>query len=264
MKVFMSWSGQQSYAVADALGDYLRRVIQSLEPFLSSEIGKGARWNDEVAGHLEARKVGVVCLTPSNLTSPWVLFEAGALSKLRDGHVCTFLSGLKPSQIEPPLGIFQATQDNQEDILKLLRTVNAIARREGESKLGDEELVEFANAWWPTLEKRLKEAAALEASSDAPVRESREILEEILAIVRSTDRRMHLDRVALSVADLPSWAPPEDGSALANALANIKLRNAARFMNDEGVPAAAKSSLHRAISNYVLGPAEREGEEQGP
>jgi len=82
MRVFISWSGEHSGEVAKALQQWLPRVLQAVRPWLSSaSIDPGARWSDEVAGALEELNFGILCLTPENLTSAWLLFEAGALSK---------------------------------------------------------------------------------------------------------------------------------------------------------------------------------------
>ena len=98
MKVFLSWSGQRSKAVADLLAKWTPHVIQAVEPWISSAIDKGARWQSETAARLEDVKVGIVCLTPGNLSEPWILFEAGALSKTTGSSVCTFLFDLYPSR----------------------------------------------------------------------------------------------------------------------------------------------------------------------
>ena len=82
MKVFISWSGHRSGAVASALQLWIPRVIQFVRPWISSQsIDAGSRWSSEIAGALEETRLGVICLTSENLSSPWILFEAGALSK---------------------------------------------------------------------------------------------------------------------------------------------------------------------------------------
>lgn len=69
MKVFISWSGPRSKAVAEALRDWLPDVMQALKPWVSSEdIRKGKQWNLELTRELEGTHVGVICLTPENLT----------------------------------------------------------------------------------------------------------------------------------------------------------------------------------------------------
>ena len=94
--MFLSWSGDRSKAVAEGLGGWLVQVIQAVEPWISSGIEKGARWESEIAERLDEAKVGIVCLTSGNLTPPWILFEAGALSKTKDSYVCTFLLDVTP------------------------------------------------------------------------------------------------------------------------------------------------------------------------
>jgi hypothetical protein len=131
MKVFLSWSGQRSKAVADVLAKWTPHVIQAVEPWISSAIDKGARWQSETAARLEDVKVGIVCLTPGNLSEPWILFEAGALSKTTGSSVCTFLLDLTPADIAPPLAQFQHTTFQKEDVLKVADHQSACLRNWG-------------------------------------------------------------------------------------------------------------------------------------
>ena len=126
MNIFLSWSGQTSRQIALALRDWLPKVIQAIDPWISSEdIEKGARWSAGVATELKATKAGVVCVTPDNQEAPWLNFEAGALSKTVDREmVCTYLFRLKPSEVTGPLAQFQHTLANKEDTLRMLATLN--------------------------------------------------------------------------------------------------------------------------------------------
>jgi hypothetical protein len=82
MDIFISWSGPRSRAVTEALTEYLPMIVNAFSPWLSSaDIDKGARWNSDLAAALATSKAGIICLTPNNLTAPYVLFESGALSK---------------------------------------------------------------------------------------------------------------------------------------------------------------------------------------
>jgi hypothetical protein len=67
-----------------------------VKPWMSSEnILAGARWNPEVVGHLSKTRFGVICVTPENLSSPWLVFEVGALAKtIEETYVCPYLVGL--------------------------------------------------------------------------------------------------------------------------------------------------------------------------
>lgn len=98
MKVFISRSGTRSKSVAEALQKWLRLVIQAVDPGISTEMAKGTKWGPEIADRLEESKVGIICLTRDNLTAPWILFEAGAISKSKDAHVCTFLLDVQPAK----------------------------------------------------------------------------------------------------------------------------------------------------------------------
>ena len=186
MDVFISWSGERSRAAAEALRGWLPKIINAIKPWLSSEdIDKGARWGTDVATRLEAAKAGIICLTPSNLHSDWILFEAGALSKtLKNTFVCPFLIGLTPSDVKPPLAQFQATRAEKEDVLKLLKTLNSAL---GDNALPEAHIDEAFEVWWPKLESQLKALPAEDAKTK-PHRPDRELLEEILALVRNQSR----------------------------------------------------------------------------
>ena len=85
MKVFMSWSGSLSRRAAEILRDWLPNVLQAIEPWMSTDdIEKGTRWSLDVATELSKAKVGILCVTSDNLDSPWLYFEAGALSRAMD------------------------------------------------------------------------------------------------------------------------------------------------------------------------------------
>ena len=110
MKVFISWSGSKSQHVAEALREWLPDVINSVEPFVSSEdIHAGARWQRELASQLDLSNFGIVCVTRENQAEPWLNFEAGALAKAVDvSRLIPLAIDLKPSDVELPLGEFQA------------------------------------------------------------------------------------------------------------------------------------------------------------
>jgi hypothetical protein len=98
--IFISWSGDRSKAIAETLKDWLPRVLQSARPWLSTrDIEKGTRSLSEMNKALGGMGFGITCLTPENRQAPWILFEAGALSKTFDddkSRLWTYLlAGLK-------------------------------------------------------------------------------------------------------------------------------------------------------------------------
>ena len=61
MRVFLSWSGEQSHKVALALKDWLPDVIQTLDTWIStSDIDKGESWFSAISESLvKAEGMGV-------------------------------------------------------------------------------------------------------------------------------------------------------------------------------------------------------------
>ena len=81
MKVFISWSGERSMFVAAALREWLTMMVQSVDPWMSKvDLKAGGKWNPELEKELSQAVYGVSCVTRSNRTAPWLLFEAGALT----------------------------------------------------------------------------------------------------------------------------------------------------------------------------------------
>jgi hypothetical protein len=72
--------------LAQALHGWLPLVLHYVKPWLSdADVSAGDRWATVVAKELEISNFGVICVTPENINSPWVLFEAGALAKGMQG-----------------------------------------------------------------------------------------------------------------------------------------------------------------------------------
>lgn len=186
MDVFISWSGERSGAAAKALRDWLPKIINAIKPWLSSaDIDKGARWSTDIASRLEIAKAGIICLTPSNLHSDWILFEAGALSKtLKNTFVCPLLIGLEPTDIKGPLAQFQTTRATKEELLPLLKTLNGAL---GDSALPDSHIDEAFEVWWPKLHDQFSKLPP-DGSTNVPSRTERDLLDEILQYVRNQSR----------------------------------------------------------------------------
>jgi hypothetical protein len=189
MKIFISWSGNTSRAVAVALRQWLPSVLQIVQPYVSSEdIEKGARWSAEIARELNDTAFGVICVTKDNVGSPWLNFEAGALSKSVDtSRVSPFLLDLRTADLVGPLSQFQATLPQLEDVTRLVRSINSSTERPvDETRLG-----RSVEMWWPELEEQLKAIRSEEGPAEAePHRESTDMIEELLEITRGIQRRL--------------------------------------------------------------------------
>jgi hypothetical protein len=223
MNVFISWSGERSRFVAQHLRDWLPMVIQAAKPWMSvNDIAAGMRWGVEVAGKLQDAKVGIICLTPENLHAPWLHFEAGALSKtLDDSFVCPYLVEVSPSEIVGPLAQFQAKNADKEGTRAVVQMINKAIG----ATLPSEVLNSTFDKWWLELEDQLKKIPAQQGPKDR-LRKDRDILEEILIMVRSMNRPNRPVVVSPEAAHLRiNTYPPEVrvGPAEPRAIADLRV-----------------------------------------
>lgn len=190
METFISWSGPRSKLVAEAIRAWLPKVIQSARPWMSAEdIDAGARWLSDVSGTLNQAKVGIICVTPENQHNPWLLFEAGALSKtLEQTRVCPLTFEMSPGQIKGPLSQFQANELNRIGIGKVLKTINESVGIE--RAINSSALDEIIDVWWPKLEEQLR--GIPEEFAPPPARGVSDQLEELLVLSREQLRRENL------------------------------------------------------------------------
>lgn len=189
MEIFVSWSGKRSHSLGVALRSWLPKGMNAVRPWISShDIDKGARWNTEIATRLEASSFGIICLTPENLHSDWLLFEAGAIGKrFETSLVCPLLLDLDPSDIEFPLAQFQATRVNKTELRNLVITINSLL---GEHALSQSHLDEAFEVWWPRLEDELQKLPGEHV--ERVIRTDRAILEEVLALTRAQSGYINL------------------------------------------------------------------------
>jgi hypothetical protein len=104
--VFISWSGDQTRKVAEALRDGLRWSMQNAKPWVSSQdIKLGDLWFGKLREKLDL-KAGVVLVTPDNHSKPWLTFEAGALlgGIHKSGFIYPLLIGFPKGQVSLPVG----------------------------------------------------------------------------------------------------------------------------------------------------------------
>lgn len=190
MKVFISWSGQRSRYLAEALRNWLPRVVQSIRPWMSDEdITAGSRWLNDISTELKDTKIGILCVTPENQANPWLVFEAGALSKtVEQPFVCPLLFDMSPGQLTGPLTQFQAVSFDRNGFQRLLTNLNGAP---GHTPLPEGDLLEIFDVWWPKLESKLQTVP--QADTNAVEKRSQEdLLEEILNNSREQLRRENL------------------------------------------------------------------------
>src|ERR1700761_2612276 len=202
MKIFLSWAGEESRQLAIIFESWLKKVLQSSKPWMSTNITKGEGWDKEIHIGLNDTKIGILFLTKESIESKYLHYEAGAISNVPESLVCTFLFGIKNTDVKQPLSRFQATQNNKEDVFKLVSNINTKIQALGGLSLDINQLAEIYEIMWPILETKIKEIKVNSTNSTAtttitPIRTERDILEEILNIVREKDREREnsLERV---------------------------------------------------------------------
>lgn len=155
MRVFISWSGARSSAIADALKTWLGALIPGLDFFHSADIEKGRHWFPDLVGALESCGAGLFCLTPEAMRSPWMLFEAGAIANRSDHpSVFSYLYGV--TDVAGPFSHFQTTSHEKGDARHLAK---ALARLLGE-RAEKAALDSFEEAW-PSFDRQVRQAALL-------------------------------------------------------------------------------------------------------
>jgi hypothetical protein len=188
MKLFISWSGPVSQQIAEVLHWWLKLILPSVKPFITtSDLDKGARWQTKIAGELEESNYGLACLTADSLDSQWLAFEAGALSKHLDGRVATVLfGGITASDVRYPLGMFQATVFEREDVRRLIGHIDGAV--EEQHQRGAAQLDAVFPKFWPELKQQiegiLKDAAAAGAAAP-PAPDTVAMMQEMMAMLRA-------------------------------------------------------------------------------
>ncbi|NED11288.1 toll/interleukin-1 receptor domain-containing protein [Streptomyces sp. SID9124] len=193
MKVFLSWSGDRSKAMAEFLQNWLPDVIQAIDPWISSRnIPQGSRPLPSIADELASCNFGIVCVTPENRSSEWINFEAGALSKMLDDSVVVpLLLDIEKAQVTGPLSQFQMTLSTARDeVFKLVSDMNG---RLGDMALAPDRLDRSFDQNWPSLMKELgsitlrRDPQKLQPEKERSVDD---LLEEVLLLARRQERRL--------------------------------------------------------------------------
>jgi hypothetical protein len=187
MQIFLSWSGERSRSVALALRDWIPMLLQSTQPWLSDrDIAAGDRWAIEIGKRLEECQFGIICLTRDNTTAPWVLFEAGALSKaLTSSSVCPYLLDVDFQEISGPLSQFQAKKADPASTRELIEAIN----NKLPTPVPQPRLAELFEVLWPKLSAKLVAIPAM-GQREPRLRSQPEILEELVGSIRRLDHRV--------------------------------------------------------------------------
>ena len=220
MKVFLSWSGDKSQRVAQEFSSWAPLVLQAVKPWISSrDIDRGSIWFTEITEQLKDTNFGVLFVTRENQAKPWLLFEAGALSKgLADNRVCTVLVDLAVSEIEAgsPFQQLNHTKIDRDGTLRLIKTMN---KKLASNDVQENMLEKTFDALWPSFEEKVEEALRLAPPHAAEDRKEKDILNDILEIVLTLNRRLPTQ----SVSREPRYILPQHARLLIERLSETNL-----------------------------------------
>lgn len=186
MDVFISWSGEKSKALAQALAEWLPNVVQAADPWLSVDsLTSGVRWTPELTSRLQDTNFGILAITPESVNEPWLVYEAGAISKMSGAKLVPVVMGVDKAIIGP-LGQFQARDVSREDLLVLCRDVNLAC---GSAAIPESRVSKQFDRCWDEVESALAEVSKIADATGTVApgarRESPEMVEEILLRVRA-------------------------------------------------------------------------------
>jgi hypothetical protein len=158
MKIFVSWSGNVGRGVAEALDEFIPKLLPGCELWVSTQVKAGWDWQGVIASKIEESALGILCLTRRRLHSPWPLFEAGALWKSNSAEktqrVIPYLIGFTQENLPAPLQTFQAVTADRGGTLELVRSIASLMGLEEHDKaLGRR----FAQRW-AAFDRRLQKA----------------------------------------------------------------------------------------------------------
>lgn len=197
MKIFLSWSGNESKQLAAIFKEWLPNVLQFVEPYMSAkDISLGERWNNSITGNLHESSFGLIFVTPTNINAPWINYEAGALSKTFDSKVVPILYNADVMILnEGPLKQFQSAKNlEKESIYSLLQSIN---NANNELKLEEQRLEKAFDMWWKELEDCIngivKDTPTAEGSGTQEPSE-KEILSVIYSKLTEQEKLLKMNR----------------------------------------------------------------------
>ena len=196
MKIFISWSGERSKAIALALRDWLKMLLQETQPWMSAhDMDKGVKWIQELGTQLKECNFGICCLTPENQDDSWLHFEAGAVSKPGEAaRMYTLLYEMEYSDVHYPLASFQHTKLDKGDMRKLVGDINKSLKVQLETPALDE----LFNVLWEKFEAKLKKVPPVKGAPKE-TRSPNDMIPEILELVRGLANRDNDSRALVNI-----------------------------------------------------------------
>jgi ribosome-binding protein aMBF1 (putative translation factor) len=182
----------------------------------------------------------ILCLTPANLHSRWIHFEAGAVSRLDQGRVSALLLEVSPTQIEFPLQQFQHTRLTKRDVWQLVRDLNGLCR----TPLDEARLRKSFDRQYPDVEaelEKLRKTLAQEQEGQAePARTTESILSDMLAVQQGLASKLQTIQARIRGLESPRLPSVLSSGRRARRIAN----STRRYMIDQRVGRRLREIRH--------------------
>lgn len=180
MTVFISWSGDRSKQVALVLKKRLGHVLQGIETFMSDEdIPSGTQWFAKIGNQLQEASFGIICVTPDNLNSPWLHFEAGAIgNQAEPTRVAPIAIDMKKETLPEPLGSFNAVDLTLDGFRRLVSSLHDSLQHNAPLPV----VLEAAEYQWGLMETELEVPGGV--AQPAPKFDVEQVLIEMRGILR--------------------------------------------------------------------------------
>jgi hypothetical protein len=151
---FISWSGDESRLIAEALKEFFSFALPNPTLFVASrDLQAGEVWFTEIADRLDACDIGGIVVTPQNINKPWLHFEAGAISK-RVGRSAAIplLCGVANGELAgTPLAQLQALTVSELNMRKLTSRLNDLL----ELGVSESHIDSTFPVWWERYSGRI-------------------------------------------------------------------------------------------------------------
>ncbi|MGV9206255.1 MAG: toll/interleukin-1 receptor domain-containing protein [Promethearchaeia archaeon] len=182
MNVFLSWSGDESKEFARIFSEWLPLIFQNIKIFYSEDdISKGEFWTSRLRQELQTNDTGIIFLTKDNMNNPWILFEAGALTNgIGKGKITPILFDFEIKELNNPLNLFNVAKFQQEDIYKLLKSIN---KDLGDNGITEKQLETYFNRFWKDINdniSRIQKEYKNTDSAESQPKDQTELIEESL------------------------------------------------------------------------------------
>lgn len=131
MNVFIGWSGETGWKLAEILKRWLGAILPEIRFLKDDGIKMGIDWRSELTKTLQSSDFGLFCLTKESDQS-WLGFELGIMSSVTPhSPICILLFDVGQAETGGPLSYYQSVTSDMSAILTLIQKIWETAKEKG-------------------------------------------------------------------------------------------------------------------------------------